>query len=249
MGSRLKVLSMEEKMPEFAPLMQERLTTPRAAAIAGILFSVLLTSILVIFRISVPPASQGTPLPSAAGVRAIVLALHLTPFTGIAFLWFVGVLRDRLGECEDRFFATVFFGSAILFLAMLFVMATVVGAIIIAFDAAPNRMIESGGYDFGRAIGAQVLNVYALKMAAVFMFSAATMAIRTRVLPRWVAILGYALASMLLAASHFVDWLGLAFPLWVFISSVYILMENLRGPRTGAQADPMEENIRKGDFE
>jgi len=42
------------------------------------------------------------------------------PFAGIAFLWFIGVLRDRLGELEDRFFATVFLGSGLLFLAMLF---------------------------------------------------------------------------------------------------------------------------------
>jgi hypothetical protein len=38
-------------------------------------------------------------------------------------LWFIGVLRDRLGQLEDRFFATVFFGSGLLFLAMLFTSA------------------------------------------------------------------------------------------------------------------------------
>ena len=54
------------------------------------------------------------------------------PFAGIAFLWFIGVLRDRLGELEDRFFATVFFGSGLLFLAMLFASAAVAGGIIIA---------------------------------------------------------------------------------------------------------------------
>jgi hypothetical protein len=43
------------------------------------------------------------------------LALYLVPFAGIAFLWFIGVLRDRLGELEDRFFATVFFGSGLLY--------------------------------------------------------------------------------------------------------------------------------------
>jgi hypothetical protein len=55
------------------------------------------------------------------------LALYLVPFAGIAFLWFIGVLRDRLGELEDRFFATVFFGSGLLFLAMLFASAAVAG--------------------------------------------------------------------------------------------------------------------------
>ena len=42
------------------------------------------------------------------------------PFAGIAFLWFIGVVRDQLGEVEDRLFSTVFLGSGLLFLAMLF---------------------------------------------------------------------------------------------------------------------------------
>ena len=57
----------------------------------------------------------------------MVLALNLVPFAGIAFLWFIGVVRDRLGMYEDRFFATIFFGSGILFLAMFFAAATVLG--------------------------------------------------------------------------------------------------------------------------
>lgn len=46
--------------------------------------------------------------------------MKLVPFAGIAFLWFIGVLRDRLGQLEDRFFATVLFGSGPLFLGTLF---------------------------------------------------------------------------------------------------------------------------------
>ena len=48
------------------------------------------------------------------------MGLYLVPFAGIAFLWFIGVVRDRIGEREDKFFATVFFGSGLLFVAMLF---------------------------------------------------------------------------------------------------------------------------------
>ena len=53
------------------------------------------------------------------------------PFAGVAFLWFIGVLRDRLAQLEDRFFATVFFGSGLLFLAMLFAAAAVIGAVVL----------------------------------------------------------------------------------------------------------------------
>ena len=167
-----------------------------------------------------------------------MLALNLVPFAGIAFLWFIGVVRDRLGAYEDRFFATVFLGSGLLFLAMFFAAAAVAGATLIALKAAPNPMVESGTYGFGRAIAAQIMNVYALKMAGVFMISTATVGMRTRILPRWIALLGYALALSLLVSSQFADWLGLAFPMWVFILSTYILIENLRAPSAGMTTNP-----------
>ena len=59
----------------------------------------------------------------------MAIALNLVPFAGIAFLWFIGVLRDRIGEREDRFFATVFLGSGLLFVAMIFVAAGIGGAL------------------------------------------------------------------------------------------------------------------------
>ena len=112
-------------MKQEADLIRARLKTPRAAAIAGILFSVLLIAGLLLFRLSV----RADPLEAGAWLRTssntIALGLNLVPFAGIAFLWFIGVLRDRLGELEDRFFATVFLGSGLLFLAMLFASAPV----------------------------------------------------------------------------------------------------------------------------
>ena len=107
------------------PLTRANLKTPKAAAIAGILFSVLLLAVFWLLRTSFPadPQEPGSWLRSSLG--SVALALNLMPFAGIAFLWFLGVLRDRLGQQEDRFFATVFFGSGLLFLAMLFTAAKV----------------------------------------------------------------------------------------------------------------------------
>ena len=218
------------------PLTREGLKTPRAAAIAGMLFSVLLATTLVLLHISVPAVSPEMKEWSASSARTVVVALNLVPFAGIAFLWFIGVMRDRLGMYEDRFFATVFFGSGILFLAMFFAASAVAGAMILVLNVAPKLMIESGAYAFGRAITAQIMNVFALKMAGVFMISTATLAMRTHVLPRWITLPGYALAALLLLSSRFADWLPLAFPLWVFVLSLYILVENLRGTKPDAAA-------------
>src|SRR5262245_35138523 len=103
------------------------LRTPRAAGIAGVLFAILLTTALVLIRLAAP--SEGSHfaewVADPARRRMVVVALNLVPFAAIAFLWFIGVVRDRIGEREDRFFATVFLGSGLLFVAMLFVASAV----------------------------------------------------------------------------------------------------------------------------
>ena len=130
-------------MSDQARLTNARLRTPRAAAVAGILFSVLLFVVFGLMRLSVPgdPFEPGAWLES--GLPYVTIVMNLVPFAGVAFLWFVGVLRDRLGGREDQFFATVFLGSGLLLLAMLFAAAAVVGAII-AFHAAGKRPVWFG---------------------------------------------------------------------------------------------------------
>ena len=208
-------------------IVRSRLITPRAAAIAGILFSVLLITSLTLIRISVPanPLDAGDWL--ADRWKMVDLALNLLPFAGIAFLWFIGVVRDRLGEHEDRFFATVFLGSGLLFLAMLFASAAVAGGIISIYGSSPSMLISSGIYTFGRAVTYEIMNVYAMKMAGVFMISTCTLSLRTGITPRWMTYLGLALALILLLSMGFFYWAPLVFPLWVLMISVHILRENL----------------------
>ena len=126
-------------MPENGALTRARLKTPKAAAIAGIVFSFSMFAIFWLLRRSIPadPLETGTWL--GAETRPIELALNLVPVAGVAFLWFIGVLRDRLGQQEDRFFATVFFGSALLFLAMLFAAAAVIGAVTLLASTCRSR--------------------------------------------------------------------------------------------------------------
>jgi hypothetical protein len=217
-------------MPENALLTHAHLKTPKAAAIAGIAFSLLLLSILWLMRTSIPadPLEPGAWL--GTDTRAITIALNLVPFAGVAFLWFIGVLRDRLGQREDRFFATVFFGSALLFLAMLFAAAAVIGAVVlVATISAPHELTSSATFRFARAASYIIVNVYAIKMAAVFMISTSTVVIRTAIAPRWIAFLGFLLAMILLIGSFFMSWSIAVLPFWVFLISVYILIDNLGG--------------------
>jgi hypothetical protein len=215
-------------MNQAKSLIQARATTPRAAAIAGILFSVLLIASLSLVRISIPANPQDAGAWLSGSWKNVGLALNLVPFAGIAFLWFIGVVRDRIGEREDRFFATVFLGSGLLFLAMLFNSAAVAGGIIRIFGIAPGQLIESGIYNFGRMVTYEIMNVYTMKMAGVFMISTCTLSLRTGIFPRWMAFLGFVLALYLLISLGSVYWAPLVFPLWILLISVNILLANLR---------------------
>ncbi|MFC4604244.1 hypothetical protein [Rhodococcus kronopolitis] len=196
-----------------------RLRTPRSAAVAGIVFGALFATSIVLLGTAIPST---TSEPWVRGGSKITSALLLAPLAGIAFLWFIGVLRDRFGDLEDRFFATVFLGSGLLFLAMTFASMAVAGSLYAVSrhsTGSPDEIVY-----FGREVMLHVNNVYAIRMAAVFMISLATIWQRTGLMPRRVVIATYLLALILLVIVSFSIWVELVFPAWVLVISVYILI-------------------------
>ena len=199
------------------------LRTPRSAAVAGIVFSVLLITGLTLLRLSVPadPAVPGTWLTDSAHRAAAAVGLNLVPFAGIAFLWFIGVLRDRIGEREDRFFATVFLGSGLLFVGMIFVAAAAAGALVASVRSSgpPGSDILS----LDRNVATSLLNVYSMRMAAVFTLTTVTIARRTKFVSRWLTLAGLACALVLMVGIGISPWVELLFPLWILALSLEIL--------------------------
>jgi hypothetical protein len=198
------------------------LRTPRAAAVAGIIFSALMITALVLLRISVPArlSATGAWLTEPEKRAAVAVALNLVPFAGIAFLWFIGVVRDRVGDREDRFFASVFLGSGLLFVAMLFVAAAVSGGLI---AGASLGLPDSNTLALARNITGSLLNVYSMRMAAVFTLSTVTIARRTQIVSRWLTIAGLVCALVLLIGIGISPWVELVFPAWILALSIDIL--------------------------
>jgi hypothetical protein len=215
-------------------LITQRMRTPRAAAIAGIVFSLLLISSMLLIWTSVPADPRGPAADVVSHLRAISFSYNLLPFAGVAFLWFIAVVRDRLGVLEDRFFATVFLGSGLLFIAMMFNVGALAGGLIDTLSSRSGDPIQSGTYSLSRAEIYQTIHTYAMKMAGVFMISTSTISLRTRIFPRWMATLGYVLALMLLLSLGKMEWFLLVFPVWVFLISVYILIDNFQGRSVAA---------------
>ena len=212
-------------MSDEGPITRPSLTTPRAAAIAGIVFAVLLSLTLVMLRLSIPTdAAQHTDwLTDSVKRRSVGVAINLVPFAGIAFLWFIGVIRDRIGEHEDRFFATVLLGSGLLFVAMLFAAAALALALRLEVSSVAGPVVASDAWRIDAQLTSLLMSIYAMRMAAVFTISVATISLRTGVIPKWLAYSGYATALLLLVSVGLTPWIHLLFPLWILLLSVHIL--------------------------
>lgn len=208
----------------------QALRTPRAAGLVGIIFALLLAAAIILVRLAVPdePGDVSTSwVTDPSRRRTVKTALNLIPFAGIFFLWFMGAVRARIGEAEDQFFATVFLGSGLLFVATLFGAAAAAGGLLVTADLA-GAGSKLQGSSFGRHVTYSLLTTYAMRMAAVFTFSTSTIGHRLGVLPRWLYLLGYLVALTLLLVSGSVAWSELVFPLWALGVSLHIFVAGLR---------------------
>lgn len=222
--------TVDRAVSSYAPLTRVGLRTPRAAAGAGIVFSILLIWSLWLLRRAIPTNGNDNGLWIGEHASQMALALHLVPFAGVAFIWFLGVLRDRLGAMEDQFFATVFLGSGLLFLGMMFAAAAAAVAVTKGYARPSGTALEPAAYIVARGFIQAVMKIYAFKMAVVFMMTTSTLAIYIKFTSRWIALLGYAGAAFLLFGSTYADWTLFAFPGWVLAVSLDILIENPQRP-------------------
>jgi hypothetical protein len=212
-------------------------TAPRSAGLAGIVFSILFVASLLLLA-DRPPAGldEGAFVDwfHAHGLTMITIsALYLSPFAGIAFLWFIGVLRSRIGKGEDQFFATVFLGSGLLFVAMYWAAAAVLASLVAgnSYDAAPP--LSATRLEDVRSVAFSYLFVMAARAAAVFMLVTCTIARRTGIFPRPLILAGYTIALAMLLSLAFLQWIVLLFPAWVCVASVYILVAERGAAGTG----------------
>jgi len=211
-----------------ATALRASLRTPRAAGIAGIVFSLLLASVLLLIRFAAPSGGPNADswLLDHGRDRSVVIALNLVPFAGIAFLWFIGVIRDNVGDREDRFFATVFLGSGLLFVGMLFVGAAIAGGLLAEPSIRAEQAASSELWDLQRRITLTIINVYAIRMGAVFILSTTMIGLRTRTIPRWLVVVGFVAAAILLFGVTISPLLNLVMPVWAFVLSADILIKS-----------------------
>lgn len=208
---------------------QQRIRSPRSAALAGILFSALLViSMQLLPDGNIDFTGDLNREWLDTQVNSVSLALGLVPFAGIAFFWFTGVIRDHIGDREDRFFATIFLGSGIAYVVLIFIFAAIIGAIFGSYTVAGNLLVDNDVFIFGFMFMNEILGNYILRIAGVYMFSIGTIWTRAEVMPRWLSILTYIVALAFLLFAGSIREARYIFPGWVFLTSVYILIVNRR---------------------
>jgi hypothetical protein len=200
-----------------------KLSTPRAAAAAGVLFALLFATALVLIRTSLPEHPEIGASWIESGRGKIRVAAILLPFAGVTFLWFIGVVRDGFGRYEDKFFSSVFIGSGLLFLAMTFTAGAVGVALSSSHSFASDAAAHAEVVAFGQVVMMTLTKTYALRMAAVFMMSLATIWLKTGLMPRWLVMTTYAVVGAVLLAADVSMWIALAFPAWVLVVSLFVL--------------------------
>jgi len=210
-------------------MVERRAATPIAGAIAGMLFALLFSVSVAIMRGAMSDLTHDSGAWLESGARPLKIALGLIPFAGLFFLWFIAVARERLGRFEDQFFATVFLGSGLLFVGMLFVASAVAGGLIVAAERNADTILSSGAWEFGRETTYELMVVYAMRMAAIWTLAISTILLRARLAPRWLVASGYAIAVVLLLTTGSFAWVELLFPAWVMALSVYVLVTSFRG--------------------
>jgi hypothetical protein len=224
-----------DPLPQLGSAAERGLTTPRAAGVAGIVFSILFALALVLLRHSLGRGLDTVTVMrnvTGSGSTPALVGLYMVPFAGIAFLWFIGVVRDRIGEREDKFFATVFLGSGLLFVAMLFAAAAVLGGLIAGNRYGTATPTDVATVGFARSVGYSFLFVYAAKVAGVFTLATSTI-IRRSHWPRWTSLTGFVTAAVLILSIAFFEPIVVLFAVWVAVISVYVLVTGGKRSRAG----------------
>jgi hypothetical protein len=209
-----------------------QLRAPWAAAVAGLLFALFFTVGLILLRsqpiVGASDEELADIFASGGDLPGVIGGLYLAPFAGVMFLWFVAVIRDQVGDREDRFFATVFLGSGLIFVATLFAASAVASAPIVGPRYLGMGVPTQADVDSARVLSYTLLFAFATRAGAVFLLATATLGLRSGTFPHWFTWTGYLFGVVLLVAVAFLDWIVLLLPAWVAVVSLFVLRRERR---------------------
>ena len=148
--------------------------------------------------------------------RLVLVGLHVMPFAGIAFLWFSMALRGWLRAGAMRAAELVwglYLASSLLYVGLFFCAAAAASVAALTSEHAAPRDADALR-QFPR-FGATLMLVFAMRMAAMFVFTTSRLGALAGVVPRWYARAGLVAGVLLLLAPSTGRAIVLIFPLWL----------------------------------
>ena len=209
------------------PRWRSRIASVESAAVAGLLcalgWSLGIRGLLESPGISAGPLEISTFYANPDAGRNTLILLQVMVFATIAFLWFIGVIRNRLGDNEPKLFGTAFLGGAVSFAVVLLVGSAAL--------AAPAVLVWVGGVtpdpgasSISRATAVILLSVVAPRMATLVIFSTATLARATGALPIWLVWLSYEIGIIEFVNFTVSEPTIYSFPAWIALVSIVMLI-------------------------
>lgn len=149
--------------------------------------------------------------------RLVLVGLYVMPFAGITFLWFSVALRTWLRAAqrpENEFVAGLHLASGLLYVALFFAAGAAFSVVALGLEFAHAPLDPLVARLFPQ-YGATLLIVFAMRMAAMFVFTTSRLARLAGLLPVWFERVGLVCGLVLLLSTSLSRILVLVLPLWV----------------------------------
>jgi hypothetical protein len=154
-----------------------------------------------------------------------LIGAFMLAFCGLFVLWFVGGLRQRLRAAEGPGgrLANIALGGAAAFVSMLWIGASALGAVSAGqeFGSIPDLHTADVARYLG-ATGFVAILIFGAFGAIAMIDAASIVVMRTGILPKWFAWLGFVAAIVLLFGVIFLPMIAL--PIWLLAAS-YVLFK------------------------
>lgn len=163
----------------------------------------------------------------------VFLGLNLAAVGVVAFLWFMAVIRRRLGDREDQFLATVFLGSGLAFGMLTVVAAVCAAAPTLVVHFGDGATVDNSTVALAHGLWFGLWGVAASRFVGVFIAATSTIGLRFGALPTWLSRLGLVLGALLGLTGAFAGPLDFIVPAWLTAVSLTVLVTR----RASARAD------------
>jgi hypothetical protein len=203
----------------------------RLSGVMGIVFAALFVVGLVLVHrspsLALPDADYAQFYADGGQHVLVTAGTSIMPFAGIAFLWHMTTIR-LLVRARTPAPPAIPEGlqllSGAMFVILLLAGIGAAGATALLMDLTDAPLSSVGVARALSGLGYGLVFVYAIRGAGMYAITTTTLLRKAGILSRWVAVLGYVAAAVLLVSTTYNPLVVLVFPAWVVLVSVEVLI-------------------------